>query len=374
MTVRDQLTRAASALAVLLAALTVAGCARESQLADEDTVRPGRITVEADTYRSRVLFDAWIRDIPVGRNGTFGTEIMRQARVGVDGFGPLQARSITLETQPAVALHEGSGGERFERIVRGSLEVLDERAGFIRGLSFATTQDGFEAGALAGIVEETGVDGAISPQDRQFITELFSFFARELSDNTYAWFDPESTWVTVGPKVTTTLRAQVLHPKQVTPAKGIFAAHVLAHEFEHSVTPWTVDDYERMRWIEEGGADVLARWPGYSARVAKALGLPYPKKYERVAYDPTGAGYPQWVKTMRLLLGAAGVDTSDPGAFKEAAELVQGGRTELMPERFAERIASERGLDADRQQRLATAIRATGGNAGRMRRLVAPYL
>ncbi|MCW2927237.1 MAG: hypothetical protein JWM86_1205 [Thermoleophilia bacterium] len=370
-------SRAALVLTMLVATgVLVGGCAKESQLADEDTVRPGRIVRAEGDYGGRVLFDPWIRAIKVGRTGTFGTEITRQVRFGVDGFGVLAARKITLETPPTVALYDGAGGERFERVLRGSLEVLDEREGFIRGMSLTTDRAGYEAAALAGIIEESGVDGTITKADRSFITSLFRFYAQELSRHSYAWYDPRTTWITLGPDVSNVLRARVLHPKQLTKERGMFAAYVIQHEFEHAVSPTTVDDdaYYGLQWLEEGGADTLAAWPGRATATAKALGLPYPKAYERKVYVAKDAGYPEWARSIRTLMRAGGIDPSSAQDFDEASAILQGGSLETVPHRLAATIAEAHGLSAARRGQLVTGIRRVQGDEGAAKRLVANYL
>ena len=172
-----------------------------------------------------------------------------------------------------------------------------------------------------------------------------------------------------------TLRTISKAPKRVTPAKGIFAAHVIRHEFEHAVSPDSDEDYARWQWVEEGGADVFARWPGAAAATAKAMGLPYPKQYERRAYKPKNGGYPEWSETLYLLLRAAGIDTTDPKQLDKASALLQeeaAGDTRL--DALSAAIAEEQGLSRARAAKLRRDVRALDGSTSKARRLVGAWI
>jgi hypothetical protein len=369
----------AARLAILTAAaLLAAGCAL-GQAQDEggvDTIphRYGRIVDEPQQYTSALKVDPWVSQIPVGGHRTFGEEFRGVVRLQVDGNGPLFARDVTLQSPASVALIHGRGQERAEQVVHGMLDLLSTREGFIRGITLSTSQPGYRASALGYIVSQSITDGDLTASDKSFIRSMLAFYASQLSEHTYAWYDPQSTWIYIGPDVSRTIRTFIVSPKRVKPKDGIFAAMVLRHEFEHSVTPWTTDAVDRYRWIEEGTADTIATWPGAAAATARQFGLPYPKRYERLGYSRADAGYPEWVATLRLLLQAASIDVTDPKALPDVQRLLQDGKLEAAPARIAARIAREQGLSPIRQRRLAAQILRIQGNPKAARRLVLPYL
>jgi hypothetical protein len=360
-------------------ALVTAGCAvpgRGSKLggAHAGPKVYGPIFDAPHAYRSQLLVDPWIDRIPVGGTSTFGREIVRQVRIDIDGHGALADREVHLQTPPSVALFGSRGGDRMRTFLHGSLDVLDAREGYIRGMSLTTSKAGYEAAALSGIIEKNVLDGEFTAADRAFVSRMLSRYARETSRHTLAWYDPRTTWVTVGPDVSRIVEVQALQPGRVSPVQGIEAALVLRHEFEHAVTPASDDDYERLKWLEEGLADTLARWPGVAASTARSMGLPYPRRYLDRAYDSRWSVYPAWVATVRLLLQAAAIDTTSPSALGAATRVLQGDDLGAVPARIAARIASKQGLSRRRQLQLQRGIERLGGNRRAALRLGGNYL
>jgi hypothetical protein len=375
---RQLLPRIATCVAILAStAVLAAGCAF-GQAKDEgvDTIphRYGRIVEEPQQYASALLVDPWVKQIPVGGHHTFGEEFRGVMRLQVDGDGPLFARDVTLQSPATVALVHGPGQDRAEHLVHGMLDLLSKREGFIRGITLSTSRPGYRAAALAYVVSQVITDGDLTASDKALVKSLLAYYASELSEHSYAWYDPRSTWVNIGPDVSRTIRTFVVSPKRVKARDGIFAAMVLRHEFEHTVTPGTTDDFARYQWLEEGTADTIATWPGAAAATARQFGLPYPKQYERRGYSRADAGYPEWVATLHLLLQGCSIDVTDAKALPQVIRVLQGGKLVGTPARLAACVAREQGLSPDRQRQLTGQILRLQGDPTAARRLMLPYL
>jgi hypothetical protein len=373
------MTRLTWAVLVALCAALMASCG-DSPVFPEDLRKqegPSNTFREEPAYlRTKLLIDPWVSNIKVGNGrSTFGREVPRIIHIDIDGRGPLAGRDVSLQTGPSVKLFSGPGQERMRHALNGALQIVDRRQGFIRGINMSSSATNYEAAALAGIIEEYAIDGDLSKADRAFLEPIIIEVAHESAEHSYAWYDPRTTWVNFGPDVSNIMRRFATSPKRVTPAQGIFAAHVIRHEFEHSVSPTTDEDYDRFQWVEEGGADVFARWPGASAATAKAMGLPYPKKYEKVGYKPPHGGYPAWADTLFLLLGAAGIDVSDPKQIGAATRLLQDEKLgSVRLDKLARAIAAEQGLAPARARKLRAQVRALNGDPAKARRLLAAWL
>lgn len=329
--------------------------------------------IEPDAFRSDLLVDPWIGAIEVGRGSTFGREIPRVMRIQVDGVGALPDRDITLQTPPTVELFRGEREQRMRVFVHGALTQMDEIGGFTQGFSLGNSAASYEAAALAGIIQQSVLDGELTANDKRFLAGLFGDYAEEAAQHATAWFDPRTTWIALGPELTTIINTHARTPGKVKPARGIFLSLVMLHEFQHAVTPPPDEDYERLQWLEEGGADVLASWPGAAAHTAKLMGIAYPKRYERQMYVAPG-GYPDWANAIRLLLRAAGAETTTPQDLKLATELLQQPKLREVPDELARAIVVEQGLSPARRRGLARDIVRTGGDPARARRLVAAWL
>ena len=370
--------RTATIILVALSAAFLAACGDDGadpQFPEDLRGKPtNRFKDEPNTLRVNTLTDPWVSTVRVwDGKSTFGKEVPRIVRLEIDGRGPLTRREVSLQTPASVALFQGAGEQRMQRLVQGSLSELERRHGFIRGINLSSTPANYQAGAIADTIEELAIDGVVTKSDRDLVEFILNLLTVELAAHSGAYFDPRTTWVSLGPDVSKTIRLHATRPKQVKPADGIFAAHVVLHEFEHAVTPPNGDD-PRPQWVEEGGADVLARWPGASARMAREMGLPYPKRFDEVAYKPKG-GYPDWSESFFLLLEAAGIDTSDPKQRNAAAALVQrhdDGRETLIA--IYRAITIEQGLSAARAKRLRRDIVALDGDPKRTRRVVAAWI
>lgn len=368
--------RTAFVIGTLAAAVLVAACGGDTGARfpeDDRVVTAARYVEEPHVFREELLADAWVRQIRVG-SSTFGREIPRIVRIEIDGIGPLRERDVALQTQPSVTLFSGPREQRMKQLLEGMLGVLDERGGLVAGIAITTSPASFEAAAIAPFVEDQLVGGDISASDRAFLTEYLSFIARERARHTLAWFYPRSTWMTIGADIGGIIRRHASTPGKVKPDDGIYAAYVLRHEIEHAVTAADFDQNERFDWIEEGGADMLASWPGAAAETAKAMGLPYPKRFETRRFETKRAGYPDWRRAMYLLVQAAGVDVTSAHEFGAASDLLQEQEPRHVPRRLAEAIADEQGLTPQRRARLVRQITELDGDLAATRRLVGAWL
>lgn len=339
-------------------------------LEDGSARHHGPIYEEPDGYRRTLLADRWVRSIKVP-GGTFGSTITRQVRIGIDGRGPVPMREVTLETRPAVVLFAGPRRERAEHVLRGIQDVLDERGGLVRGISLAQSPGEAQAAAIASVIRLRDVDSFEDPRDRAILTRLLADIGADQSEHAFAWYNGRFQDIVLGPEVSRGLLTWIRTPGKATKQDNIFTAFVLRHELEHAVTPIGDRDYQQLQWLEEGTADTMARWPGAAAETARMLGMPYPARYDRLQFATARGGYPQWTDTIRVLLGAAGVDWKAPGQFEAASELLQSRDSMQTPALLAERIAKRKRMGVDGQARIERGIRGLNGDVRAARRLVA---
>jgi hypothetical protein len=169
----------------------------------------------------------------------------------------------------------------------------------------------------------------------------------------------------LSPRMTTLLMSEdATHPRMGTR----YVTEVLAHEFEHTVTPADPSGPvgRNLGWLEEGSADVLARWPGVAKRHADAMGIAAPPAAQplqgKYLYDQLTAG-------VRRLLVLADVDVTDAAAIERARELLQSGSLGSTPRRLAEAIGAARSLEPARVAELERRIRRLDGSAAAIDRL-----
>jgi hypothetical protein len=256
------------------------------------------------------------------------------------------------------------------------LQHADRRGSFIRGINLSTSRSSYEAAAMAQIISQYAIDGSMSRQERAIVEPILHGIARDLVQHLYAWYDFRTTWLTFGPDVSRNIRTWATRPRRLTAKQGIFTAWVIVHEIEHGATPTNDEDYARWQWVEEGTADVFALWPGAAAHMAKQIGMPYPKRFERVRYvpDPAG-GYPEWSQTLYILLGAAGVDVDDPDSLPQAYAILQSSnKLDVTLDKLARAIAAEQGLSHARTVRLIREVRAVNGEPSRAKRIVRDWI
>lgn len=335
-------------------------------LEDEGAHRYGPIYEEPDSYR-RSIAHPWLRDLRVSGGGTVGRHLNSQVRMAVDGAGDIPGREVTLETPAAVTLFAGPRRERAEGVLRGIQVALEERGGLIKGLAFTDSRAGAQSAAVASIARLHLADENYDPAVRRMLQSVITDVTRELSEEAHAWYDPRFQDIVLGPEISRGLYTWIRTPAKAAPAENIFTAYVLLHELEHAVTP----EEGGAKWVEEGTADVLARWPGASAGMARQLGMPYPRRYDTAEYRTDRGGYPEYVDTMRVLLGAAGIDWRDPKQLDEATELLQGRPARLVPRELAARIARRNRLGDAERAALVRQVAAVGGSPAAARRLVA---
>lgn len=340
-------------------------------LEDEDRgYAYGPIFEDADAYQGRLLADPWIRSLPV-KGGTFGSKVTRQVRIGIDGSGPIPTREVTLETPAAIALFGGPRRERAVDVLHGIMHVLEDNGGLVRGISLTEDEGSAQAAAIASIVRRRVTDGVTEAGDRRIVRQIIQEETADQVDHAFAWYNGQFQDVVLGPEISRGLLTWIRTPEQVTKEQGIFTAYVLRHELEHAVSPSTFREGRERTWIEEGTADVMARWPGAAAETARELGIPYPKRYEEDEYATDRGGYPEWTDTMRVLLGEAGVDWKDPTQYDEAAELVQEVQATDVPRVLAQRIARRNRMSEGDRAKLERDIRGLDGDPKAARRLVA---
>lgn len=342
----------------------------------EGQITYGPIFSEPNQYRRELLKEAWMRRIPIGKS-TFGNLLLQQARFSIDGSGPAVGRSVRASTPPAAQLLSGRSQERTEAFIHGFQRLLDDREGYAKGLSLSRSKDGFAANWLV-IFVDTGFFDAYtrSLSDQRQLVKALLDYSKDLGD-TWAWFQFDSSWIVLGPEMSLPLEKALRNPQKVSPKQQLQIAYILRHEIEHSVSAYDIgyEDYGRMlqiKWMEEGSADTLARWPGVAASTAKELGLRYPRRAERLAYDriyKDASGYNDWVFSIRSLVKLAGINVNDPKAFDEVDSLLQGGPLDQLPSRMASAIVTEQGLRRGNRAWLLRQIRALDGEPAKARKL-----
>lgn len=338
---------------------------------DGDKQSYGPIFEDPDAWQNATLADKFIRDMKVTGGGTFGATIVKQVRIDIDGSGPIPKRDVTLQTRPAVKLFNGPTRGRSEAVLRGIQRILDERGGLVEGISFASTKGGLEAAAISAMVETYHTDDVTTQAERDLVLMILDLVAKEQTRSLYAWYDFRFQQIVFGPEISNGALKWIRTPKRTKPAENIFTAYIMRHELEHAITPPTDEEYQRFQWLEEGTADVIARWPGVAADTAEDVGMTYPKRYERLEYSTDLGGYPDFTIALRMLLGAAGIDWKDPEQIDEAYAMLQERDLTEVPGALAERIAKRDRLSRKERARIERAILRVDGSPAKARRLVA---
>lgn len=378
----------AVAAAAVVAALIWAGVTRGTFLlpgmapdapsagsAKDIVYRP--ISLQPDRYERKLLKEPWVRRIDIG-GATFGATLPKQARFSIEGSGSMTARQVTADTTRSTSLLSSGPQQRTTQFLHGMQRTMEQRKAYVKGFSLSSDERGFTANWLVVFVEAGMFNSAQSPRQQRQLTQLVLQYAKTWMPDTLAWYQFNSHWIVLGPEQSKVLERHVRTPQKVTPRQGLRVAYILRHEIEHSVSAHdgayetSFANYKRIQWMEEGTADVLARWPGESARMAEALGLPYPERAKSVAYDriePNASGYDRWVTAMRELLEVAGVRPERASDFRAADRLLQHGRIEQTPERVTAAIVREHRLQKRMAPRIAARIRALDGSPTRVRAL-----
>ena len=342
-------------------------------LPEDSRVSYGRIYEQPDKWSNTVLADRWLRQMKLQR-GTFGSTYNRQVRIGIDGSGPITEREVTLETPAAVALFQDERRERAVDALHGIQRILDERGGLVRGVALTESASGAQAAAIAAIIRNRSIEDYTTPEWRELTTTILDLVTRDLAKHAYAWYDPRYEEIVLGPKITNGLLRWIRTPDKTTPDQNIFTAYVLRHELEHAISPMGEDpDYARYQWIEEGGADALARWAGAAATTARELGMTYPERYDTQQFTTNKGGYPEWTDALRVLLMEAGADWREPDDLGDATKLLQSGDATKVPEHLADRIAKRNRLTATQRDALEREILAVAGDVKKARKVAARY-
>jgi hypothetical protein len=333
-----------------------------------DTIHYGPVFSKPHRYQQKLLRDPSVATIRIG-SSTFGKLLTSQARFSIEGSGPMVNRSVTADTVPAHQMLSDASQEHTLVFIHGVQRLLDQRQGYIRGISFSKSLDGFAANSLVIYVERGEIDGNM---DR--IVQFLFRIARD--PNTLAWYQFHSSWIVIGPELSRPLLKTLNDPTSTTPQQQLRIAYVLRHEIEHSVSSsdWSYDNWDqvaRLRWMEESSSDTIARWPGVAAATAHELGLRYPqaadtRSYDSFSTDKRGvSGYDDIVAVMRGLLALAGLDTHSAADYRKAADLIQDGTVEHLPQRLAAAIVEHQHLRSSDRAWLVRSINALNGEQHR---------
>ncbi|MCW2922214.1 MAG: hypothetical protein JWL76_2088 [Thermoleophilia bacterium] len=137
----------------------------------------------------------------------------------------------------------------------------------------------------------------------------------------------------------------------------------LLHELEHATAGTDATSMVALRGVEEGTADLHARWPGAVEELAAHLRIAdevtrpefHAAGYGGLLREPTDVAHPYdgWRDGMRGYVELAGIDPSDPSQLAASRDLLRGVDLADVPARLARRIAQRQGYD---DQRVADAM------------------
>ncbi len=264
--------------------------------------------------------------------------------------------------------------ERIQHAIVGSASLFDARRGqsILKGVVLADTPEEMALSWAATVIAEWNRDGKHpvditanpTPEQRADVEGALKT-GWKLRASAVAF---QNDWITYGPSFTPLFVAATnddaaapLNSQQLE--RNRFVNRVLAHEMEHVVTfpSWSqtlkpsltdltlaqlankslfayLAGQQPVRWMEEGGTDLLTVWTGNSDRIAAATGLR--------AAGPERNNYEAERMGMTRLLELAGIDTDRAVDRAAAEELLQGGTLEQEPRRIAERIVAQKKIDA----------------------------
>lgn len=330
------------------------------------------VRARPDRARARLSRRPWAAKIPVG-SSTMGSLIIAGPRFAWEGGGDVGDRQPIAESPAAARLSAGRSTRRTASFLQGFANVSSERTGYLTAVSLAQTDDAFTGLVLGSLIDDGSFDQLSA--ERRALDRIAVDVGRQIRTDvayTYAWYVPQSGEIVVGPEVARPLAKWLANPRSVTPKQQLMVAYILRHELEHSVTPTPPNQprVAHLTWLEEGGTDVLARWPGVAWSTARAFGMSPPASARRLAYDrvvPSPSGYDDFVVCVRLLLKASGIDVNQPGQLARAERVLQGADLENEPGRLAAAIGKRHRLDDDAQRRLGAGIATAAGEPVRIR-------
>lgn len=184
----------------------------------------------------------------------------------------------------------------------------------------------------------------------------------------YAYYHntPRGKWLVLGVEATRVLM-RLATGREMNPKEARSAVSTLRHELQHAVTPRGVSRAaERVGWMEESTASLLAGWPGQQQHTAQALGVSAPLG-DLDDMDPYLAG----TRVLRQLVAWSGIDVNAPDSYETAFRLLQSKGVEHVPSALATKIGQAHKLSGRQVQALRSAIESlNGANTQARKRLV----
>jgi hypothetical protein len=174
-----------------------------------------------------------------------------------------------------------------------------------------------------------------------------------LMGGNYAYYHntPRGKWLVLGVEATRVLM-RLASGRQLNPKEARSAISTLRHELQHSVSPkGSSRAGEKVRWMEESTASLLAGWPGQQQKTAAALGVTAPLG-DMDDMDPYLAG----TRALRQLVAWTGIDVASPESYQPAFQLLQSRGVEHIPSALAAGIGKARGLSPTQIRALKAAI------------------
>jgi hypothetical protein len=234
-------------------------------------------------------------------DGTFAQAYQRSYRFRLDGSPniPVDQRSLVPETQAAADLLNGPHADRAQQALKGMLLAYEgaEHHNNLQGIALGTARAPYLVNEMLEVAESGSLPKDLTPVTLENATKLRDGMAQMLP----LIQAHNLGWISLGPVAS----RQLIHQLTVDPAHateqdrrgGTSLAHIVAHETQHGVHPFTLNEVvpkkvqamtseERMQlppdkqttnvnWIEEATADTLAMWPGDTQRTARAMGIAY---------------------------------------------------------------------------------------------------
>ncbi|OGQ87712.1 MAG: hypothetical protein A2289_24675 [Deltaproteobacteria bacterium RIFOXYA12_FULL_58_15] len=339
----------------------------------EEITTAGRRTDFADRT-DEFLAKKWVRNVPVGDKGqTVGDTLDRQPRFKLSIDSATQILSIDPETPAAKKMLQGPFKDTISKLLEGATALsIDPRDGrpSLRGISLSMDDDGFAVNRVINFLQDALTSGAKAFFDGPFDLKVLKALLISPLNTPLSDANPDGTaaeqqdgWVNIGPMHTHML-LNSLDVEASTDSERRTVVTLLHHEIQHTITRETKGN----GWLEEATCDVLAWWPGASARLGKMVGLPFAQT-GKVGIDV----YAQPRSALRKLLRAAGVRTDVANDYELASTLLQGVEREFVFEDLATAIVEHQRLDPSVVDSLTTHLREVGPKPKAIDRLLEKY-